>query len=688
MSTVLEELSRWGDGRLERLLRLRPELTAAGSLAQLAQLVTRTDVVRAGVLDLPADLRQVLEAVTVIGPACTVDDLVALDTAVSPAELGARVDELRDRLLLRPGASLRPLGPVAQHLRHPLGLGRSVVESHALTPFVELVELVQQLGQPRPRSAAAARSALRDAFADTAALAASFAGLPPGALALLRRADEDGPVLAVPGVDPYQGLLPDDEDVVVLVLAGLLAPVGVARVELPLEVGLALRSPHVLRWRLLPPAVPSSPVAAADLAAATAQAVFGLLERVDAVVAGLEARPAPLLASGGLGVKEVRALAGGGEFGEVATVLWLLRRLSLVDPRRKDVRVSTAWVAWSEQDDATRWSELVRAWLSSDQLPPPRPGSARRPKPVLGLGWERRLPAARLQLVSLLAAHRQRSCDTSGWLRRWAWRWPQERLTADDDRGRLRDDVLRSDLLREAELLGLLVDGAPSPLVDVVHDGGDVGAAFAALGVAGVRRVHAQADLTLVCTGPAARDVRRALDRIAAVESTGAATVWRISEQSLARAYDDGDSPDQVLALLHELAGDVPQAMAYLVRDAHRRHGRVRVGTATAYVVVDDDAALQDVLGRRLPAAHPVRALALRRIAPGVAVSKGSAASTVEALRLLGLPAVVEAADGSATRARTGARRATPPARRPLFELPVGPVDAAELLVRRLRAGG
>ena len=603
-------------------------------------------------------------------------------------QLADLVEQLRDRFVLRPGgAQLRPVGAVGQVLHHPLGLGRSVVECHALTPYAELVELLQRLGAPRPRSGHAARLALRDAFADPGALGASFAGLPPGALALLRRADQDGPVLSVPGVDPYTGLLPDDDDLVVLVLSGLLALVGIARVELPLEVGLALRWPAVVRWQLSAPAVRASAVAPAELAAGTAQSVFGLLELVDAVVTALEGRPAPLLASGGVGVKELRTLAGGGDPGPVSTVLWLLSRLGLVDPRRKDVRVATTWVPWSEQGDADRWSDLVRAWLSSDHLPPPRPGSDRRPKPVLGLSWERRLPAARLQLVSLLAEHRGERCDAAGWLRRWAWRWPPERLTATDERGRLRDDVLRADLLHEAELLGLDVDGAPTSLLDVVHDGGDLAASFAGLGVAGVRRVHAQADLTLVCTGPAARDLRVALDRIATVEAGGAATVWRISEQSLARAYDDGDTPEQVLEVLHRYAPDVPQAMAYLVRDAHRRHGRVRVGPASAYVVVDDDALLQDALGRRLPAAHPARALALRRIAPGVAVSKGSAAATVEGLRSLGLPAVVESADGSTTRPRSGTRRATPPATRPLRQLPVGaPVDAAAA-VRRLRAG-
>ena len=690
MSTLLEALSRWDDEQLERLLRRRPELAGATTVQRLAQLVARPDVVHTGLLGLTADLLQVLEAVVVVGPSCTLDELVALGPSVDRSALQARVDELRERLVLRPDSGgLRPLGPVAQHLRHPLGLGRSVVECHSLTPYLELVQLAQQLGAPRPKSGHAARLALRDAFSDSAALAASFGGLPPGALALLRRADEEGPVLSVPGVDPYQGLLPDDDDLGVLVLTGLLALVGVARVELPLEVGLALRQPDVVRWQLEPPPVPTAPAPAAELAAGCAQAVFGLLDRVDAVVAALEVRPAPVLASGGLGVKEPRALAGGRDPGEVVTVLWLLSRLSIVAPGRKDVRVSTTWASWSDQDDADRWVDLVRAWLSSDHLPPPHPGSSRRLKPVLGFSWERRLPGARLQLVALLAAHREGRCDTAGWLRRWAWRWPPARLSADDERGRPRDEALRADLLREAEVLGLLVDGSPSALVDVLHDGADAEAAFAVLSAAGVRRVHAQADLTLVCTGPAARDVRRALDRIASVEGTGAATVWRISEQSLARAYDDGDTPEQVVAVLRDLADDVPQAMAYLVHDAHRRHGRVRVGAATAYVVVDDDALLQDALGRRWPGAHPLRKLGVRRIVPGVAVSTGSASATVEALRLAGLPAVLEASDGGTARPRTSSRRAAPAPRRPLRDLPVGPETGdAAAAVRRLRANG
>jgi hypothetical protein len=135
VTTLAEQLSTWDDRRLERLLRLRPELVGARSLSALAQLLTRPDVVRTGVLDLSADLRQVLEAVAVVGSPCSLDDLVALDPSVDREQLRRHVDGLRDRVLLLPGADrLRTVGPVGQALRHPLGLGRSVVECHALTP--------------------------------------------------------------------------------------------------------------------------------------------------------------------------------------------------------------------------------------------------------------------------------------------------------------------------------------------------------------------------------------------------------------------------------------------------------------------------------------------------------------------------------------------------------------------------
>ena len=125
-------------------------------------------------------------------------------------------------------------------------------------------------------------------------------------------------------------------------------------------------------------------------------------------------------------------------------------------------------------------------------------------------------------------------------------------------------------------------------------------------------------------------------------------------------AYDAGDTPEQVDAVLERYAGTVPQAMTYLVKDAHRRHRPVRVGAATAYIVVDDDGVLQDALLRKGPAAKTIKALGLRRIALAVAVPRGPVAATVEALRALGVPAGAETGGerGPSARGRPDVRAA------------------------------
>ena len=667
MATVIEALRSYDAGRLARLLILRPGLMQAPSLDALATAITSARAVHEAVDDLPAPVLQVIEALAMLPDGCRLSELAGLDPEQDvPDRLEAVVTDLQDRFLLHPETGpLRLVGPVRQYLTSPLGLGRHVDSCHEYTPYVELCDLVQRLGLPRPRSGSAARQALRQIFSDTPPLAASLAGLPPSALALLRRADREGPVLRYPGVDPFQLLAPRDDDLQLLVQLGLLAIVGVARVELPLEVGLALRYPSVTSWRFDEPCDPvGGPTGDGQVEAACGAAVEKVLLLVDSVVARLEVRPAPLLASGAVGVKELRALAQElGEVSVVVTALTLLDRLGMLHATRKDLRVTKAWPRWRAQSEAARWTDLVRAWLALHDLPPARPGSSRRAAPALGYGMDLRGQRDRRRCLALLAT----SAEHVDWVARWDWRWPPARLRSSDPAGQLSDSELRQDVLEEAGLLGLVVNGVATPLARVLRGGQDgVEAVLESLATAGQDRVRAQADMTLVCTGMPSRSMRGALDRLARVEQSGAATVWRLSEQSLIGAFDEGDSPQQVLAVLAGYAGDLPQAMSYLVGDAHRRHGRVRVGEATSYVVVEDDAVLRDALLVRGSGGKLVKELGLRRVAAGVAVSRGSVTATVEVLRVLGVPAVAETPVVKAT----AVTRASPAPVRSLPELP------------------
>jgi hypothetical protein len=419
--------------------------------------------------------------------------------------------------------------------------------------------------------------------------------------------------------------------------------------------------------------------------AACAHAVAALLAGVDAVAARIADKPLVLLASGGVSVKDLRALAAAERPPTtVALVLRLLERAGLVAATRKDLRLSSAWADWAARDDAIRWLSLVTAWLDDSSAPTARAGSD-RPLRGLGFDWDDRLVASRQRLVPLLSQRRGQAGTTQEWLRAWHVRWPAARLRATDRRGHLVESELRADLLAEAEVLGLLAAGAPSPLALALHDGVDVAAVLVGMSDAGVSRVRAQADLTLIATGRPSRAMRQALDAFADVESAEHATVWRVSEASLGRAYAQGLGPDDVLAVLEEHAAPVPQPMAYLVKDAHRRYAPVTVGVARTFVLADDER-LVAALGRKGPAAKAVKAVKLVRVAPGVAVSQASQEATVAALKELGLHADQQVVRAAGRRVAAPAPRVRPVKGLPVFDLSAPARAAAERLLGQARS--
>ncbi|HZA81391.1 MAG TPA: helicase-associated domain-containing protein, partial [Actinomycetes bacterium] len=98
----------------------------------------------------------------------------------------------------------------------------------------------------------------------------------------------------------------------------------------------------------------------------------------------------------------------------------------------------------------------------------------------------------------------------------------------------------------------------------------------------------------------------------------------------------------EVLAFLRRHSSTpLPQALEYLVADAARRHGRLRVGGATTYLRGDPAlvaGAVRSAAGRRL---------GLRELAPGVAVTARSQPELLAALRKAGEAPLAEEPDGS-----------------------------------------
>ena len=115
-----------------------------------------------------------------------------------------------------------------------------------------------------------------------------------------------------------------------------------------------------------------------------------------------------------------------------------------------------------------------------------------------------------------------------------------------------------------------------------------------------VDHVLAQPDLSLIAPGPLVAELADTLAVVADVESSGGATVFRVSESSVRRALDAGWSATD----LHDFFArasrtPVPQALDYLIDDVARQHGRLRVGAIESYVRSDDHGLLSQVLNDR-----------------------------------------------------------------------------------------
>ena len=99
----------------------------------------------------------------------------------------------------------------------------------------------------------------------------------------------------------------------------------------------------------------------------------------------------------------------------------------------------------------------------------------------------------------------------------------------------------------------------------------------------------------------------------------------------------------------------MPQPLTYLIDDVARRHGLLRVGSASSYLRCDDPAVLDELMAGRAGAT-----LRLRRLAPTVVVTPTAPDVLLDRLRELGLAPAAEGGDGSVVVSRPDERRTGP----------------------------
>ncbi|MGC4893784.1 helicase-associated domain-containing protein [Micromonospora sp. DT31] len=686
-TSLADHLRALPDESLAALLQLRPDLVVpvpadVPALALRAQ--SRVSVARA--LDgLDQFTLQILDAARLTrdpdGVTCT-DQILALATAgpqpPAPTTVRAAVDRLRARFLLYgPEHDLHVAGGIDEVSPYPAGLGR---------PAAEL----------DPRVAALC--------ADPAKLRRSLLSAPPSARAVLDRLAAGPPVGTVaPGAldapaigdddvlppDLVNGGAPTGSPIRWLVEHRLLVRMSGGRngtVELPREVGLVLRrdTGPLGPLRTSPPLVSAPPREVKAVDSAGAGQTMEVVRHTESLLDALVAEPAPVLRSGGVGVRDLRRLARGIGLDESTTALLfeVAYAAGLTGERELAGTVTTryggdqqilptgGYEVWRAASLALRWEQLARAWLAMTRQTGliGQRDDRDRPISVLSAEAERAgAPAARHAVLAELADLPPGTAPTPDEvLELLDWRAPRRA------RGR---EAAHREVLTEAARLGVTGLGALTTygrlllaeLTDADERGadplglrsdaesGDPSTAVRALDgllPAPVDHVLVQADLTVVVPGPPDPALAAELDAVAEHESAGGASVHRVTTASIRRALDVGYTAEDLHALFRRRSRTpVPQGLTYLVDDVARKHGGLRVGSAGGYVRSDDEALLSEVQADRR-----LEPLAFRRLAPTVLVTTYQVNRMLTALRDAGYAPVPEDTSGAMVLARPKTR--------------------------------
>ncbi|GAA1983014.1 helicase-associated domain-containing protein [Nocardiopsis rhodophaea] len=715
LPTFTSWLRNLSDTELAALFEARPDLISPvpadiGALA--ARAVSRPAVLR--VLDqLDRFTLCVLEGLVALG-----DDRASATPGVGRDQLAAALDvpdkRLEEALSRLHGAALvwvdgdrlRPVSVLRDILTRPAGLGPPLRVLLGGLSADRLDRLAADLGLPTGYTGTADPGGAGDPASRIAAaatperLSASITDAGPRAREVLDRlawGPPDGTVSS--GADRDIATATAASPIDRLLARGLLVATSPDTVTLPREVGLALRGGRLFQHIATdPPPLTGARVDPDRATRAAAGQAFTVIRSIEELLERWAADPPGVLRSGGLGVRDLRRAAQSLDT-DGPTAALLIETAHAAGLLAADAEVGGEWLPtpgydlWRRSDPERRWLRLAEAWLRTTRVASlSASADARgRSRSVLGEGLDRRsAPEIRREVLHALATAPEGTAPTTeavvGFL---TWLRPRRQGPGTTE--------LIEAALREAALLGLTGRGVIAPhtraLLDEAADSAtpvaecDHSRAVELLAAelpTPLAHILVQGDLTAVAPGPLVPDLARELALAADVESTGAATVYRFTDASLRRALDAGRGAADITALLERHSQTpVPQALRYLIDDVARRHGRLRVGTASSYLRCDEPTVLDELLGDRRTGD-----LMLVRLAPTVVASRAARATLLDRLNELGYHPVPE--DGSGAMRLTGpeARRAEERSlARELDEPPaVGPA-LRMAAVRAVRAG-
>jgi len=263
---------------------------------------------------------------------------------------------------------------------------------------------------------------------------------------------------------------------------------------------------------------------------------FETVQALTELLIELEQRFVPEVGRGGVGLAELKRLAGFlGREVDYARRLYSLAQISgLVVLYQKRWRVGKNYQLWLESDTATRWQLLAENWLR-----------LLGPEYAADLANETNLQEAVAENFPLvtegIASH-------------------------------------MTNLINLAELIGLTAANRTASWFQATMKG-DFKAAKAAIGKQLPKiqnKLIVQADLTLISTGPLDTPTELLVRRFAEIERIGVASSYRINPMSLSYAMETGLTETDIKSALKKLSDkDLPQPVDYLLRESANRFGRL-----------------------------------------------------------------------------------------------------------------
>ena len=290
----------------------------------------------------------------------------------------------------------------------------------------------------------------------------------------------------------------------------------------------------------------------------------------------LATHPITPLNRGGIGIREIKKIATRRGITEELASMQLtflletkLLALGETTPRFEGsvepfFAITEAALDFLESDLATQWAQLISNWLTSDYAPWLVDGSDVR----IGQKEAYSPLAARLrELWPKLSTGEE--METLLWRLRPALAWQTSVEVWDD-------------LLAESRQVGFAAAGAHAGELST----SELAQHLAAELPDPVDYLIVQSDHTILAPGPLRADDAHMLAAFAEKESSGMATVWRVTTDSLRHGFSRGLGSAAIVEFLSRMSPTpLPQSLTYVVEDTWRGPGVASNKTETTYRV-------------------------------------------------------------------------------------------------------